>query len=181
MSEPIKAPLIEAYLKQRPALKRFLVARFRDSVIAEDILQEVYLKLERARISAPIENHAAFLFRVANNLALDYRKKSIRVAIRDREWSDVSRHSFGGEPVQDLPDPEDALDYKKKLACVQATLETMSPQCRRVFMMHKLQGLSHADVSEQLGITRSTVEKHMGKALKTLAVSLKKLENGNDE
>ena len=175
MNKPIKSVLIEAYIQQRGTLKRFLIARFRDGSVAEDILQEIYLKLERSEFRLPIENQAAFLFKVANNLALDFRKQKQRQTARDHEWSDISRHKVGGEPVHDAPDPEQILDAQQRLGCVRKTLEQLPPQCRRVFIMHKLEGHSHTAISAMLGISRSTVEKHMSKALKTMAMALEKL------
>jgi RNA polymerase sigma-70 factor (ECF subfamily) len=58
---------------------------------------------------------------------------------------------------------------------VVAALDELSPQCRRVFVMHKLEGLSHPEISARVGISRSTVEKHMGSALKHL---IKRLGRG---
>ena len=172
MNQIDKTALIEAYLSQRPVLKRFLIARFRDSSVAEDILQEVYLKLTRTSLRTDIKNHTAYLFRVANNLALDFRKQQQRTAARDLEWSDISRHKIAGEPVHDAPGPDRVLDGQKKIAQIQEILNEMPPQRRMVFTLHKLEGHSHLEVAAKLGVTRSTVEKHMSKALKTLASAL---------
>lgn len=172
MSQINKNTLIEAYLKQRPVLKRFLIARFRDSAIAEDILQEIYLKLARTTLKTDVKNHTAYLFRVANNLALDFRKQQQRAAARDHEWSDLSRHKVAGVPVQDDAGPDRVLDGKKKVTLIKKIIEEMPPQRRRVFTLHKIEGHSHEEVAAQLGVSRGTIEKHMSKALKALAVAL---------
>jgi len=180
MSKPIKSALIDAYLEKRSHLKLFLLARFRSESVAEDILQEIYLKLQRSSFCKPVENYSAYLFKVANNLALDFRKKQQRAANRDYNWSDVSTHSLGGEPVYDVPAPEQAIDAKRKLACVRDTLNKLPHQCRRVFILHKLEGHSHAEVASLLGMSRGSVEKHMSKALKQMAFSVQMLEGKND-
>lgn len=180
MSKPIKSILIEAYLEKRPALKRFLLARFRDDTIAEDILQEVYLKLDRSTFQKPVANTGAFLFKVANNLALDYRKKRQREVIRDHDWGEATRQNVGGEPVLDVPNAEEVLESRQKLACIRETLDGLPPQCRRVFILHKLEGLSHREVAEKLGVSCGTIEKHMSKALKKMALALQMLESGDD-
>jgi RNA polymerase sigma-70 factor (ECF subfamily) len=58
------------------------------------------------------------------------------------------------------------------LAKVLKAVEALPPQCRRVFRLHKFDGLSHAEVAEKLGISRSAVEKHISAALKSLTRTL---------
>jgi RNA polymerase sigma-70 factor (ECF subfamily) len=56
----------------------------------------------------------------------------------------------------------------QRLAEVRRALDELSPQCRRIFMLHKFEGLTHQEVAERANISRSTVEKHMHTALKHL-------------
>jgi RNA polymerase sigma-70 factor (ECF subfamily) len=65
----------------------------------------------------------------------------------------------------DTPSAETALAGRQVLAEVRRALADLSPQCQRVFNMHKFDGLSHAEVATALGISRRTVEKHMHTAL----------------
>lgn len=171
-----KSALIDAYIEMREALKRFLVARFRDETVAEDILQEMYLKLERTTLEKPIENMSAFLYRVANNLALDMRKQSIRQQNRDKNWGEATSDQISGEPVDETVDVTAAIDAKKKIRLITEKLEELPPQCRRVFVAHKFEGLSHSEVAARFDISRSTVEKHMSKALKFLVMHLKGMD-----
>lgn len=171
-----KSAVLEAYIARRPELKRFLVGRFRDDTVAEDILQEMYLKLERATVRAPIENVGAFLYRTANNLALDHRKAAMRRKARDQDWSDTSSHKLGAEMVADAPDADTALDAKRKLMAIVKALDDLPPQCRRVFIAHKFEGLSYREVAEKMGVTKKTIEKHMSKALKFLVQHLKDMD-----
>ncbi len=163
-----KSTILDVYLEQRPALLRFLIARFRNETIAEDILQEMYLKLERAEISAPVSNVPAFLYKVANNLALDFRKKRLRRETRDKDWEDSRSVNSYSEPVPDVADPDTAFDAKRRLERVIAAEQELPPQCRRVFILHKFKELSYREVAERLGVSKGTVEKHMSKALKHL-------------
>lgn len=176
MVERTKTTLIEAYLEKREALKRFLVARFRDETIAEDILQEMYLKLERSSYQTPVENVGAFLYRVANNLALDFRKQAIRQQNRDKRWGETTSHQISGEPVDETVDVTASIDAKKKILRIREGLDQLPPQCRKVFEAHKFEGLSHSEVAARFDISRSTVEKHMSKALKFLVKHLKDMD-----
>lgn len=176
LEERTKSAVIEAYIEKREALKRFLVARFRDETVAEDILQEMFLKLERTSFDKPVENAGAFLYRVANNLALDFRKQAIRQQTRDKNWGEATSHQVSGEPVDDTVDVTAAIDAKKKMQRLVDGLDELPPQCRRVFVAHKFEGLSHSEVATRLDISRSTVEKHMSKALKFLVLHLKDMD-----
>ena len=51
-------------------------------------------------------------------------------------------------------------------------METLPPQTQRVFRLHKLQGLSHQETAESLGVSKSAVEKHVSLALKLLTERL---------
>ena len=67
---------------------------------------------------------------------------------------------------------ESAYAAKQRVAAIRNALEELSPQCRRVFVMHKFEDLSHEEVARRVGISRSTVEKHMHTALKHLIARL---------
>ncbi len=172
MSADKKPILLETYLTQRSALKRFLTARLVDDAEAEDLLQEMYFRLDRAAIQGVVENPGAYLYKMAFNLARDHRRERQRSQARDGQWVE-SRHLPGGEPIANEPLADAAYAAKQDLALVVAALDDLSPQCRRVFMLHKFEGLSHPEIAAHVGISRSTVEKHMGTALRHL---LKRLE-----
>lgn len=172
-----KFSLLEYYLAQRPALQRFLVARLQDEQIAEDILQEMYLKLDRSSYDAPVENPSAFLYSVANNLVRDYRKAAARRRVRDHNWSDSNMTMIGTEPVHDVPDADAALDARRKLMRLSARLNELPPKCRAVFETCKLQGMTYREAAEHHGISIGTVEKHISKALKHLS----KYGGGNND
>ena len=168
----LNAQLIETYLEKRSDLRRLLIAHFKDAAIADDILQEMYLKIRNAVLKSPIENNTAFLFRVANNMAFDFRRQSSRRQRRDHSWNDTRSHFLGGEPIHIAPDVDTGIDARAKVARMVQLIKDLPPQCARVFVAHKLEGLSHAEVATRLGISKSTVEKHMSKALKYLTLHL---------
>jgi len=163
-----KPILIETYLRQRHTLKRFLKARLGSEEEAEDLVQELYIRLQRGPPAADIRSPAQYLFRMALNLALDHRRERQRAQRRDGQWVEARRTMVGAEPVTDLPSAETAYAAKQRVAAIVAALDELSVPCRRVFVMHKFDGLPHADVAARLGITRSTVEKHMNTAVKHL-------------
>lgn len=160
------------YRLHRAELLRFLVTRTGDPGEAEDVLQEVWIKLEHAA-TAPVANGRAYLFRMAQNLVVDRLREKQRRMRRERIWlEDLAGTGTGSDPTETAPNAEQALLDREEAARLQAALETLPDGARRVFDLHKIGGLSHAEVAMRLGISRSGVEKHMAVAMKYLRRAL---------
>lgn len=170
-----KSTLADTYRARRAALARFLTARLGSQDDAEDVLQELYLHLEKADSASDIRDPAAYLFRAAANLARDYVRTRRRAAAREVAWATLHHSSDGGEAVDDSPSAEREYDARQRMNAINQALGELSPQCRRIFVLHKLDGLSHQEISQKVNISRSTVEKHMHTALKHL---IKRLGRG---
>ncbi len=165
MSHPI---LLETYLEKRPALVRFFTARLRSPGAAEDLVQELYLKLAALDPAEEIDNPSAFLYRTAQNLMLDRQRHDRRTALRDGAWAEVQDLRAGGEPAAD-----DALAARRRLVKLAGIVEEMPAKMRQAFRLHKLDGLSHVETARSMNVSVSAVEKHISAALKLL---LRKLE-----
>jgi RNA polymerase sigma-70 factor (ECF subfamily) len=163
------SPLLEAYFQRRPALKRFFQARFgAASVEADDLMQDLYLKLAEQEGDSAIANPGAYLYRLAHNLTLDRMRANRRALTRDGDWR-LAHHGIADrEDVADLPGAEAALGARQRLDRLVAAVDSLPPQTARVFRLHKFEGLSYAETAARLGISRSAVEKHMTTALRRL-------------
>jgi RNA polymerase sigma-70 factor (ECF subfamily) len=157
-----------AYLARREEIARFLTARLGNAEDAQDVAQELFLRLERVPDPRELADPAAYVFRMGLNLANDHRRSRRRAIARDAAWASARHGEMGGEPVADLPSAEASYAGKQRIAAVHQALQELSPQCRRVFILHKFEGLPHGDIAARCGISRSTVEKHMTTALKHL-------------
>jgi RNA polymerase sigma-70 factor (ECF subfamily) len=80
--------------------------------------------------------------------------------------------ALGDQQVADIPSAEDVVAGRQRLNVMMATLETLPPQVARAFRLHKLEGLSHAETAEVMGVSRSSIEKHISAALKALIAKL---------
>lgn len=156
-----------AYLNKRANLVRFFTARTSSQAEAEDIVQEIYLKVTTAG-PAQLENATAYLYRLGTNVMLDRVRARRRTITRDDAYHQTVNTGPHADAA-DIPDPDAAMDARRRLEGVMRTVDALPPQCRRVFLMHKIEGLSYAEVAERLGVSRSAVEKHMIAALKRLA------------
>lgn len=159
--------LVALYLERRAALVRFFTTRTGSASEAEDIVQDIYLKIA-ALDAAEIENPTAYLYRLGTNVMLDRVRTRRRAAARDDAYGQASVTRSGGESVEEAPSAEDAVAARQGLTRLLAALAELPDQTRRVFTMHKLDGLSYAEVATELGVSRSAVEKRMMAALRRL-------------
>lgn len=174
MTEPIEhMPLGALYGVHRAELLRFLIARTGDMAEAEDLIQDLWLKASRGS-SGPMANGRAYLFRMAQNLVVDRVRERQRRMRRERLWIEGDGPLAGSieEWVDPSRDAESALIDREELTRLLQAIEMVPDGARRVFDLHKLKGLSHAEVAARLGISQSGVEKHMAVAMKYLRRTL---------
>jgi len=161
------------YHANRADLLRFLIARTGDASEADDILQDVWIKV-RAPTGRPIANGRAYLYRIAHNLVIDRLRERQRRMRRERRWTD--ERTGHTDVVAEAADPansaEDEMLAREEVALLASALATLPDGARRAFELHKLNGLSHAEVAQHMGISKSGVEKHMAVAMKYLRRAL---------
>jgi RNA polymerase sigma factor (sigma-70 family) len=168
-----QAGLVLLYTQHRAQLMRFLCARTGDAAEAEDIVQELWLRLRNQRVG-PIANGRAYLFQMANNLALDRVRERQRRARRDRLWTETVQLEAAaqGEVAAPGPQPAEELIDQEELQQLAAAVAALPEGARRAFWLHKIEGWSHAEVAARLGISRSGVEKHIALAMRHLRRTL---------
>jgi RNA polymerase sigma factor (sigma-70 family) len=159
--------------RHRGEITRFLRARTGNVAEADDIMQELWLKLQGVR-AGPVSNGRAYLFQMANNLVLDRARELRRRHARNRAWV---RHEYGPttdgiEAADPGAGPDRAVLEAEELHRLAAAIEALPEGARRAFCLHKLDGLSHAEVAARLAISRSGVEKHIALAMQHLRRAL---------
>lgn len=160
-----------------PRLKAFLVKLVRDSAAADDLVQATWLKahLARARfeVRGPSPDGAvqAWYFTIARNLALDHLRGQGRDR-RRREPDDPTRDVLDGIP-DDLPTAEEAqvsrAEAQEITDRVQSALSQLPASQREIVELHKLQGMSMAEIAARLRIREGAVRVRAHRAYKTLA------------
>jgi RNA polymerase sigma factor (sigma-70 family) len=150
----------EAVEQQRSRLRSFISRRVADPSDVEDILQEVFFELVEAyRLMKPIETAGAWLFRVARNRIIDrFRKK------KPEPLADLSMESEEGELLsvdEFLPSPdagpEAAYARTVLLEELEAALEELPEEQRRVFIQHEIEGRSFKELAAQSGVSLNTL------------------------
>lgn len=140
-------------------LREHLGRRFGSTLLADEAMQETWLKLRVAGKAKTVAKPRAYLYRIATNLALDHLR------------AERARGLRFGEPPEDEPTapaglgPDALLDARQRLDLVREAVAELPPRCRQVFELHKFDGLPHLEIAERLGISRNMVEKHVIRGL----------------
>lgn len=130
-------------------------------VRAEDALQEIFLKIWLNREKLPeIHSFSAWL----NTITRNYLYNALRRLAYEEvflQQSAQSGHSSDGR--EDILSPMALRELRELL---QKIIATLTPQQRRVFELSRMQGLRHEEIAALLDISRETVKKHLGEALR---------------
>ena len=153
--------LQQVFLAQRASLARLLTARLGSADDAEDALQDMWLKLDQLT-DRPVAQPAAFLFRVAANMATDRRLSAGRRGARDQAWLDVQTEA------DELPDAERALLAREQLRKVEAAMTDMPDRMRIALVMFRFEDQPQRAIAERLGISVSGVEKLLQRAYRII-------------
>ena len=137
-------------------LLRFLRARLSSPADAEDLAQEVYLRLLRVKDTSAIRNRRAYVLRVAANIVM--------------EWRMLSRNKLTHTPdpldyMADDNDTEHQAWLEQQTAELEAALNTLTPKCRAVLIMHRRDRYTMKEIGQRMGISVSMVKKYLVKGL----------------
>lgn len=150
---------IAATFEQHSAiLKRFLWAKVRSREDVADLMQETFERFHRHRDKVEFATARNLLFTIARNLVID--------RVRHRRVSEVDQDVDIESLLDPLPSPEDQLIGSEVVERLNAAIENLPPQCRRVFVMRKIHQISQKSIAEKLNISVSTVEKHVAAGMK---------------
>ncbi len=163
--------LLDAYLRKRADLVRFFAIRLRSAAAAEDLVQDLYLKV-RSVAAADVESPGAFLYKMGTNLMLDRLRHERRASSRDHEWYRTKSIRIGNADAADEPAPEDTLTARRRRAQIVEAVQTLPPRTRRAFELHKLEGISQAATAKIMGVSVSAIEKLIAEAMRRLVEKL---------
>jgi RNA polymerase sigma-70 factor (ECF subfamily) len=170
--DPPRSELMAAYMAKREDLIRYFAGRLHSRAAAEDLIQDLYLRICALDAAQPIDNPPAYLFRLANNQMLDRLRSRQRSGARDEAWRRSQGADIAGHQAADEASPEQAAAARDRLRRVLEAIRTLPPRTRRAFELHRLEGLSQEQTAQALGVSRKTVEKQVSAALKQLLARL---------
>lgn len=147
------------YRDHSPRLLRSISRRMSSRDEARDLVHEIFLRIARLGSSRPLklDRPEAYLSRMATNLLRDLARTASR--------HQTDRHVTVDEQSLAGPDQHKQLESRDMLRRMEAAMLKLRPITREIFMAHRLDGLSYAEIAEQTGLSIKGVEKHMSKAI----------------
>lgn len=133
----------------------------RDTAIAEDIVQEVFVTLWEKRHKIDTEQDlAGWLFVVSHHKAIDHLKRKLR-------------HALAEKILQEVMEDQNAIEAdltEEQLTIIEKAVDQLSPQKRKVFELCKMQRRTYEKAAEELHISKYTVKEYLSEAM----ISIKK-------
>jgi RNA polymerase sigma factor (sigma-70 family) len=155
-----RATVMEAFYETQAILRQFVRRFARNRHDVDDITQETVVRALQAEKERRIDDPRAFLFGVAKNIVYkDLRRRSRFItAFIDDATAEASLPS--------TPPLDEELDAHQRMILFWQAVASLPPQCQKVFVMCRVLGQSHKEVATRLGISISTVEKHVAAGFK---------------
>lgn len=161
----------EAQLNERwrPALMAFFRRRVADHAEAEDLTQEVFLRMVRHR---PAEGAPdSYVFQIAQNLLVD-RARRARVRRRHREsLSDADE--LDADPI----DPQRVALGRAELARFATALQALPERTRVIFTLYRIDQVSQEEIGEAFGISKSAVKKQVATAMASIMARMREVQS----
>ena len=149
--------VVDDLLASYTELRRYLCGRLRNADDAADIAQSSFAQAYAHALNSPVANPRALLFKAARNLCIDqYRRHSSEVAALD-DW--MSRLDVLSPTVEEI------VIAREQLQHLIERIERMPRLRREVFVRVRLEGCSHRQVCEELGLSAKSVELHIARAV----------------
>jgi RNA polymerase sigma-70 factor (ECF subfamily) len=149
---------------QRP-LMSFFLRRIKDRSLAEDLTQDVLLKVVRACERGQIARAESYVFKVAINLLRDHRRRALRAGPAVFLPIEEDLEGQLENQLVEAISPERVLLSEESLADVLRSLEELGDMTREIFILFRLENMKQKDIAALYGIGQSTVEKHVVKAV----------------
>ncbi|HEY9250672.1 MAG TPA: RNA polymerase sigma factor [Rariglobus sp.] len=141
------------------SLRSYLAGRFPAVRDVDDVVQESFVRIWKARAERPILSARAFLFTAAKHVALDGLRRLRRSPI------DAGHDVSAMDIASDQPTGAEALSREEKVRLLVEAIDGLSARCREVVILRKLRLLSQKEVAARLGISEKGVEIQLARGL----------------
>lgn len=146
------------FLSHSSDLRNFVAGKFGDIHEADDIVQDAFRNMLRMETPENIEDPRAYLYKTARNLALNRIRKQKHhenyIAVQDNTEQALS--------------PERSVSASKDLEVLQKAVVKLPPKIQKAFLLSRVQSKTYAEISQELNVSVSTIEKYIITALEYL-------------
>lgn len=170
-----KRSIENTFIHYRAQLVSAIKGIVRSTDDIEDIVQETFVKSYEAELKQEIRYERTYMLRTAKNLALNHVSRA------------SERHNQSLDDMDTLPHNLTSVELEKQVESKERFLnfcratDTLSVEVKRVFLLKKVYGMSQRDIAQYVGLSESTVEKHVAKGLLQCSLYLKNLSRQNDD
>lgn len=149
----------ELYETYAPRLAARLIQLLRSEELAEDVLQDLFIKIWEVRQTInPELSFGALLYKMAANLSKNVYRRNLYDQLMRKQINPEEGHN----PI------EESLNQSEAKELLQAALNKLTPRQREVYVMHKIDGLSYLEIGSKLNISASAINHHIQEANKQL-------------
>ena len=149
----------------------FVLKMIRSETLAEEITQEIFLRLWMFRARLPnVEQPEAYIISMASNYTIDQIKKLLNERLLLHR---LSQETNGGSRIT-----QEQLNFRESQGLLQQIIDRLPDQQRRVFLLSRNEGLNYEEIGERMGISKNTVRNHLVEALKSIRQHLDIQESG---
>ena len=160
------AAFVDLMRRLRRPLMQFFLRRVGSPMDAEEMVQDLFVRLLRRGDLFSLDNVDGYVFEAAANIARDRgRYDQARGRGRHVDIDDLS-------PESEEPGAEQILDGKQRLKRMLAALDALPPRARTVVILRRFENLTYPQIARRMGISVSAVEKHMVRAMAALRLDL---------
>ena len=150
-----------------PGLRRYF-ARRAGADEAEDLVQEVFLRLQARADADPVDNVQGYLFKVARNVLISrYRLRGFNGLASREAWSDEA------DGPDDLS-PERILIGKQEYERLVAAIFDLPPRARAAFLFHRFDNMTYQAIAERMGIAKRSVKELMQRAIDRISEEMER-------
>ncbi|SDK64815.1 RNA polymerase sigma-70 factor, ECF subfamily [Pedobacter sp. ok626] len=148
----------ELFMEYFPKVKCFITHLIKDEVIAEELSQDVFVKVwEHREKLAQIQLLGSYIYKIAKNITLDHIARKSKEKLFVDGYQPDAAYTIEGD-----------LYARETELLIQLTVNIMPPQRKKVYEMSRTQGLNNDEIAEQLALSKKTVENHLNLALKEI-------------
>ncbi|MGA3045532.1 MAG: sigma-70 family RNA polymerase sigma factor [Terracidiphilus sp.] len=162
--------------KYHRAMIHFLFRMVRNQAVAEELAQEVFLRIYRSRESYRAEaKFTTWLYRIATNLAVNHARDTRHERSAQTIYLDAPDEESGTTPdvADDEPSVEQRLMRDERMAAIRTHVMALPERQRMAVLMHKYQGMDYRQIGDVLKLSESATKSLLFRAYQTLRDKLK--------